>query len=165
MTSMSCVQLCSRFVVYHTCHLILMGELRAGHFYSHVIDEDTKARKPWSTVGGRAKVWAPDFVALKSPLLMSPPRPGCDGEGTKMTDGTVPVLWEFTACLGKKIHTGKKYLRALIKQHTKRSGLIASKVGWKSPFPLWKCHIALCQMTSLGEKIRWNLKAHLKLHQ
>lgn len=153
MTSTSCVQLCSRLVVYHTCHLILTGELRAGHFYSHVIDEDTKARRPWSTVGGRAKVWAPDFVAPKSLLLMSPPRPGCDGEGTKMTDGTVPVLWEFTACLGKKIHTGKTYLRALIKQHTKRSGLIASKVGWKSPFPLWKCHIALCQMTSLGEKI------------
>lgn len=143
-----------------------MEELRAGHFHSHVTDKDTEASRPQSAVGGRAQVWAPDLVAPKSLLLMFPPCPGYDGEGTKMKDGTVLVLWECTTYLGKRIYTRKKNLRALMKQHMKRSGLIASiesKVGWKLPFPLWRCHITSSQVASLGGKSSMRLKASFKI--
>ena len=143
-----------------------MEELRAGHFYSCVTDKYTKARRPQSTVGGRAQVWAPDIVAPKSLLLMFPPHLGCDGEGTKMKDRTVLVLWECTMYLGKIIYTRKKNLRALMKQYMKRSGLIASiasKVGWKLLFPLWKCHITSGRVTSLGGKNSMRLKGSFKI--
>lgn len=97
-----------------TCHLILMGELRAGDFYFHVTDEDIEAKRSQSTLCGRARGWNPDYVAPKSVLPMSPPCPGYDGEGRKMTDGTVSVLWEFTAYLGKREYTQGKITEQLL---------------------------------------------------